>query len=41
MEVNSSNFEEHLQLIEESINQADFIAFDAEFSGKQDFQVCN
>lgn len=34
MEVTSENFEQALPLIEESIRNADFISFDAEFSGK-------
>ena len=42
MEVTNENFEEVLPLIEESIRNADFIAFDAEFSGKnqQDHSIC-
>ena len=34
MEVNRDNFEQLLPLVEESICSADFVAFDAEFSGK-------
>ena len=34
MDVTKNNFEEALPLIEESIRNCDFIAFDAEFSGK-------
>ena len=34
MEVNRDNFEKLLPLVEESIQSADFVAFDAEFSGK-------
>ena len=38
MEVTRDNFEEMLPLIEESIRNCDFIAFDAEFSGKHSKQ---
>lgn len=34
MEVTIENFEQMLPLIEDSINRADFVAFDSEFSGK-------
>jgi len=34
MDVTKNNFEEALPLVEESIRNCDFIAFDAEFSGK-------
>ena len=34
MIVNRENFEHHLPLIEETIQSADFISLDAEFSGK-------
>ena len=35
MIVNRDNFEHHLPLIEETILSADYIALDAEFSGKK------
>lgn len=34
MEVTKYNFDEVLPLFEESVNNCDFVAFDAEFSGK-------
>ena len=34
MQVTRENFAEVLPLVEESIRKADFIAFDAEFTGK-------
>ena len=40
MEVTSENFEQALPLIEESIRNADFISFDAEFSGKCQKNAC-
>ena len=35
MEVTRENFEEVLPIVEQSIKEADYIAFDAEFSGKK------
>ena len=43
MDVTKNNFEEALPLVEESIRNCDFIAFDAEFSGKSlcaSFSIC-
>lgn len=37
MDVTSDNFEKLLPLIRESINKADYIAYDLEFSGTQHF----
>jgi CAF1 family ribonuclease len=37
MEITCHNFESNLESIRESINLADFIAFDTEFSGKSSF----
>ena len=39
MEITAENFNQHFQLIKESINQADFIAIDSEFSGIVAFTI--
>ena len=36
MEITQNNFLTHLDLVNESIDKADFISFDLEFSGYQD-----
>ena len=43
MQVTSENFEQVLPLLEDSINRADFIAIDTEFTGKhvQTRRICS
>ena len=41
MEITSDNFEANFDLIKESIDMAEFIAIDSEFSGKSPFLTFN